>query len=232
MICPLSVLYSWCAELERWAPSLSVLRLHSSCAEERESQRVAFQKDPTKYDVVVTTYESTKAAGLRSLWSKQYFNYLVLDEGHRIKDANSQISQAVRLIHRENALILTGTPLQNNLVELHSLLQFLYPDVFLTNEPFAEAFDLTNNVVDKEKLLEAHSLLGLFMIRRLKTEVEKLMPKKVETKVRTNWSSLNRCIVFVIHLFRNSRLACTCTQHDRCFARFQLLRSFGTSVSS
>ena len=132
---------------------------------------------------MVTTYEMAKTPGLRSLWSRQYFNYLILDEGHRIKDANSQISQAVRLIHYENALILTGTPLQNNLIELWSLLNFLYPDVFVTNERFAEAFDLTENVINKEKLLEAHSLLGLFMLRRLKTEVEKLMPKKVETKV-------------------------------------------------
>lgn len=183
VICPLSVLYSWCNELERWAPSLKFLRLHSSSSEEREAQKQAFQEMATDFDVVITTYEMAKAPGLRSLWSRQYFNYLVLDEGHRIKDATNQISQAVRLIHRENALILTGTPLQNNLIELWSLLNFLYPDVFVTNERFAEAFNLTENVINKEKLLQAHSLLGLFMLRRLKTEVEKLMPKKVETKV-------------------------------------------------
>ena len=112
-----------------------------------------------------------------------HFNLLILDEGHKIKDATNQISQAVRLIHCENKLILTGTPLQNNLIELWALLNFLYPDVFVSNDRFAEAFDLQENVIDKEKLLEAHTLLGLFMIRRLKTEVEKLMPKKVETKV-------------------------------------------------
>lgn len=124
-----------------------------------------------------------KAQGLRSLWTRMHFNLLILDEGHKIKDATNQISQAVRLIHCENKLILTGTPLQNNLVELWSLLNFLYPDVFISNDRFAEAFDLQENVIDKEKLLEAHNLLGIFMIRRLKTEVEKLMPKKIETKV-------------------------------------------------
>lgn len=183
VVCPLSVLYSWCSELKKWAPSLKILRFHSSCESERAAQRDLFTQDALSYDVVVTTYEMAKSPQLQSLWSRQYFNYLVLDEGHKIKDANSQIAQAVRGIHRENALILTGTPLQNNLVELWSLLNFLYPDVFHSSEPFAQAFDLTTNTVQKERLQDAQKLLGVFMLRRLKDEVEKLMPKKIETKV-------------------------------------------------
>jgi SWI/SNF-related matrix-associated actin-dependent regulator of chromatin subfamily A member 5 len=146
-------------------------------------------KNATNYDVVVTTYEMAKQPQLRHLWSRQYFHYLVLDEGHRIKDAHAQISQAVRGIHCENKLILTGTPLQNNLVELWSLLNFLYPDMFLSSDPFAQAFDITHNIVRKETLHNAKQLLGLFMIRRLKDQVEKLMPKKVETKVLCPLSS-------------------------------------------
>jgi len=80
-------------------------------------------------------------------------------------------------------VILTGTPLSNNLVELWSLLNFLVPDVFTTKVPFAEAFDITRNVVDPLRLEQAHRLLNVFMLRRLKSEVEKLMPKKIETKV-------------------------------------------------
>ena len=190
------MIYSWCRELQQWAPSLKFLRLHSSSSEEREAQKQSFQEKATEYDVVITTYEMAKAQGLRSLWTRMHFNLLILDEGHKIKDATNQISQAVRLIHCENKLILTGTPLQNNLVELWSLLNFLYPDVFISNDRFAEAFDLQENVIDKEKLLEAHNLLGIFMIRRLKTEVEKLMPKKIETKVsaRCEYSILFRCL--------------------------------------
>lgn len=177
------MLYSWCSELKKWAPSLKILRFHSSNEKEREAQRNIFLEDSCSYDVVITTYEMAKQPKLSSLWHRQHFNYLVLDEGHKIKDADSQISQAVRGIHRENALILTGTPLQNNLVELWALLNFLYPDIFTSNEPFAEAFDLTNNIVNKETLQNAKKLLSLFMLRRLKDEVEKLMPKKMETKV-------------------------------------------------
>lgn len=66
----------------------------------------------TELDVVITTYEMAKSPQLKSLFQRQHFNLLVLDEGHKIKDANAQVSQAVRAIHRENAMILTGTPLQ------------------------------------------------------------------------------------------------------------------------
>jgi SNF2 family DNA or RNA helicase len=178
VLCPLSVLYSWCNEIEKWAPSLKFLRFHSS---NPESLAIA---DVGSYDIIVTTYEMAKAPALQNLWSRQHFNLLVLDEGHKIKNRDSQISAAVRKIHTENRIILTGTPLANNLVEMWSLLNFLAPDVFTVSEPFAEAFNLTLNVVDPEKLALAHHVLKIFMLRRLKSEVEKLMPKKVETKVR------------------------------------------------
>ena len=133
--------------------------------------------------MVISTYEMCKAATLRHFWLRQQFNLLVLDEGHRIKGHENQTAQAVRRIKSEMRLLLTGTPLANNLVELYSLLNFLAPDVFTTSEPFAEAFDLTLNVVDPVRLEQAHHLLKAFMLRRLKDEVEKLMPKKIETKV-------------------------------------------------
>jgi len=86
VICPLSVLYSWCSELDKWAPDLKYLRLHSSCLDEREKQKKAFTEKATSYDVVVTTYDMAKVPSLASLWSRMHFNYLVLDEGHKIKN--------------------------------------------------------------------------------------------------------------------------------------------------
>jgi SWI/SNF-related matrix-associated actin-dependent regulator of chromatin subfamily A member 5 len=137
----------------------------------------------TEYDVILTTYDMAKVPSLQSLYQRVYFNYLILDEGHKIKGHQTQISQAVRKIHRGSALILTGTPLQNNLVELWSLLNFMYPDIFTTSEPFQKHFDLNENVIDKDFLRKTQKLLELFMLRRLKKEVEKLMPLKLETKV-------------------------------------------------
>ena len=177
VICPLSVLYSWCDEIAKWAPSLTYLRFHNSCTEDLDDAKLG------DYDIVVTTYEMANAPHLKSLWSRQFFNLVVLDEGHKIKNSKTNISQAVRRIHGETRLILTGTPLANNLEELYCLLNFLAPDVFTTIEPFSSAFNLTLNIVDPVKLQEAHKLLQVFMIRRLKTEVEKLMPKKIETKI-------------------------------------------------
>ena len=183
VLCPLSVLYSWCTEFTKWAPSLKILRFHSSCQSERSLQRDLLVRDFLSYDVVVTTYEMGKQPLLRHMWTRQYFQYLILDEGHKIKDADSQISQAVRAMHCENKLILTGTPLQNNLVELWALLNFLHPDVFLSPEPFRSAFDLTANSVNKDRLYEAQQVLRLFMLRRLKVQVETTLPLKIETKV-------------------------------------------------
>lgn len=136
-----------------------------------------------EYDVVVTTYEMAKNPALSSLWSRQYFNYVILDEGHIIKNSDALISLAVRKLHYENALLLTGTPLQNNLIELWSLLNFLLPDVFTSQEPFAQSFDITKKIINKKSLAQAHLLLEVFMLRRMKTEVEKLLPKKIETKL-------------------------------------------------
>jgi SWI/SNF-related matrix-associated actin-dependent regulator of chromatin subfamily A member 5 len=112
VICPLSVIYSWCNELNKWAPSLKFIRFHSSCESERETQRKTIIDNATELDVIITTYEMAKSPNLTSLFRRQHFNLLVLDEGHKIKNEKSQISQAVRAIHRENAMILTGTPLQ------------------------------------------------------------------------------------------------------------------------
>jgi SWI/SNF-related matrix-associated actin-dependent regulator of chromatin subfamily A member 5 len=175
----MSVLYSWCNEIKKWAPSLKYLRFHSSATDDVSIH----EEDLSQYDMVVTTYEMVKSQNLRRIWQRQTFHLLVLDEGHRIKCEDTQTAQAVRKIHCETRIILTGTPLANNLVEMYSLLNFLAPDVFTTSEPFADAFDLTNKKVDTAKLDQAHSLLSVFMLRRLKEKVEKLMPKMLETKI-------------------------------------------------
>lgn len=177
VVCPLAVLQTWCDEVQNRAPALSVLRFHNSVTDDLDTSLLV------KYDLVVTTYEMVASNKLKHQWSRQNFSLLVLDEGHKIKNEETHVSQAVRKIHAECRLILTGTPLANNLVELYSLLSFLASDVFTTSKPFAEAFDLSTNTVDPAKLQLANGLLHVFMIRRMKETVEKLMPKKVETKI-------------------------------------------------
>jgi SWI/SNF-related matrix-associated actin-dependent regulator of chromatin subfamily A member 5 len=184
IVVPLSVLYSWGNEIQLHAPSLTHFRLHST-----ENERDAVLKELNdrflEYDVVVTTYDMLKTASVKNFLRGLYFHYLVLDEGHAIKNSSSQISEAVRRVHCQNKLVLTGTPLQNNLVELYAILNFLCPDIFTESSYFESAFDIGKGMIDSDMLLKANKVLGVFMLRRLKVEVEKLMPKKIETKVST-----------------------------------------------
>ena len=189
VICPLSVLYSWCNEIKKHAPSLKCFRFHASDAKEKENQRTIITQQILDFDFIITTYEMAKSSHVQHLIRGTYFNFCVLDEGHIIKNTSTGISEAVRRIHSQNKIILTGTPLQNNLVELFAILNYLYPDYFTKPDHFASAFDIGKNRIDPDMLLKANKLLGLFMLRRLKEEVEKLMPKKIETKILCPLSS-------------------------------------------
>lgn len=125
--------------------------------------------DATSPKIIVTTYETFQA---EQAWFKHSFvwRYVVLDEGHKIKSSVTQISTALRNISAEYRLILTGTPLQNNLVEMWSLLAWLYPDVFIdgTDKLFKESFDLNKGKVNRETMDNARRLLELIMLRRMK----------------------------------------------------------------
>ena len=109
--------------------------------EEREALRRRLVDNFGSFDVAVATYEVAKNKTFRSsLVQGIHWRVLVLDEGHIIKCRDTEISQVVRKMHFQFAMLLTGTPLQNNLTELWSLLNFLYPDVFESSAPFDEAF--------------------------------------------------------------------------------------------
>jgi SWI/SNF-related matrix-associated actin-dependent regulator of chromatin subfamily A member 5 len=183
IVCPLSVLSSWCNEMRKWAPSLKFIQMHASNQEEQLRQRKHLLEHATEYDVILTTYDMAKAPAFLFFFQRTRFHYLVLDEGHKIKSHVTLVSRAMRKIHSGNRLLLTGTPLQNNLVELWSLMNFLYPEIFTICDPFEAHFDLKENIIDKAFLGKTQKLLELFMLRRLKQEVEKLIPEKLETKV-------------------------------------------------
>ena len=127
-----------------------------------------------------------KNASFTGAFTRIHWRYVVIDEGHCIKNEETQLAVALRKMKFERALILTGTPLQNNLHELWALLNFLYPDIFTASSAFDEAFDISNTEdqkVDDDMLSKAHFMLRPFMLRRIKADVEKSVPPKEEIKV-------------------------------------------------
>ncbi|KAF9241300.1 P-loop containing nucleoside triphosphate hydrolase protein [Melanogaster broomeanus] len=170
IICPLSVLSSWQNEAARWLPSFRVLRYHGT-QPERDRLRTAIRNDEIKFDLCITTYDAYVAD---DGWFKtRRWYYCVLDEGHRIKNSDTQLS------------VLTGTPVQNNLVELWGLLTWLYPTVFTppSERIFRESFDLTRGSYSMPILKAAHELLAVIMMRRTKDSVEINVPPRDELTV-------------------------------------------------
>ena len=186
VIVPLSVFSNWIAEFKRFSPKMRVVQVHSADEKERERLRKHVLADVSSYDVAITTYEMAKSPAMQSaLVSRTYWRYVILDEGHIIKNEATIISQTVRKMHCEAKLLITGTPLQNNLHEFWSILNFLEPKLFASSERFDKAFDIggTAHSVDHALLTQAHALAKVFMLRRVKANVEKGIPPKVEKKI-------------------------------------------------
>jgi SWI/SNF-related matrix-associated actin-dependent regulator of chromatin subfamily A member 5 len=186
-------------EFKRFCPEMKVIKLHSSDVKERERLKETLKKrnpdGSAAFDVVVTTYEMVKSPNMHAtLGGRTHWRYLVLDEGHVIKNEASQISQSVRGLRFEHALLLTGTPLQNNLRELFALLNFLFPTVLPEKcaKRFDDAFDLTHGKVNDSDLKAAHKLLQPLMLRRLKAEVEGRLPPKLETTIHCPLTAMQR----------------------------------------
>jgi SWI/SNF-related matrix-associated actin-dependent regulator of chromatin subfamily A member 5 len=144
-------------------------RKASRKAGQKVSKLPAGDEGSNTYKIIVTTYETFLA---EQSWFKHSFawRYVVLDEGHKIKSSVTQISTALKSISTEYRLILTGTPLQNNLVEMWALLTWLYPTVFddKTETLFRESFDLSKGKANKQTMTDARRLLELIMLRRMK----------------------------------------------------------------
>jgi hypothetical protein len=125
VVAPLSVMNSWVTEMRKWCPLLRVVPFHGPQTERERIKREFLTAG--KFDVMCTTYEMLVA----DIHTCQRFRwgYIVLDEAHRVKNEKSLMGQAVRRLRSSHRLMITGTPLQNNMHELWSLLNFLYPEV-------------------------------------------------------------------------------------------------------
>ena len=172
VICPTSLVFNWQAEAKKFTPELKVLALHGP-------DRHARFADITASDIVLTSYalirrDAEKYRGLE-------FDTVVLDEAQHIKNRQTQNAQAVKAVRARHRLVLTGTPLENSVLDLWSIFDFLMPGYLGTAKDFRERYELP---IAKEKNAEAQSRLARrlrpFMLRRLKREVAKDLPAKIE----------------------------------------------------
>jgi len=189
VVVPKSTLGNWEKEFGRWCPSLSVLRFQGSKAD--RAAMVAERVSGSDFDVLLTTYETVtleRASIRRVSWS-----YVIVDEAHRIKSEKGALSQELRRLDSAHRLLITGTPLQNNLHELWALLNFLMPDVFGSSDDFDSWFTTSGDGGVMESVARRmHVILRPFLLQRLKKDVEKSLLPKIETKLLVGLTALQR----------------------------------------
>uniref|UniRef100_A0A7N8XHL5 Chromodomain helicase DNA binding protein 3 n=1 Tax=Mastacembelus armatus TaxID=205130 RepID=A0A7N8XHL5_9TELE len=199
---PLSTIINWEREFEMWAPDFYVVTYtgdKDSRAIIRENEfsfddtavkggKKAFKlRAPIKFHVLLTSYElvTIDQTALKSIdWA-----CLVVDEAHRLKNNQSKFFRRLNDYKIDHKLLLTGTPLQNNLEELFHLLNFLTPNRFNNLEGFLEEFA---DISKEDQIKKLHDLLGPHMLRRLKADVFKNMPAKTELIVRVELSPMQK----------------------------------------
>ena len=145
VVVPLSVLSNWLAEIEKFCPSFRAVRFHGPKSE-RNRIKSEELSDTKEFDIVVTTFEML-VSEVNFFKRKYVWTTIIVDEGHRLKNERSQLSEKLRSVSSLSKIILTGTPLQNNLRELWALLHFLATDIFTpaTAECFESGFDLVSD---------------------------------------------------------------------------------------
>ncbi|KAK2098709.1 hypothetical protein P7K49_024160 [Saguinus oedipus] len=187
LVCgPLSTLPNWMAEFKRFTPDIPTMLYHGTQEERQKLVRNIHKRQGTLqiHPVVITSFEI--AMRDRHALQPSY-------EGHRIKNMKCRLIRELKRFNADNKLLLTGTPLQNNLSELWSLLNFLLPDVFDDLKSFESWFDITSlsetaeDIIAKEReqnvLHMLHQILTPFLLRRLKSDVALEVPPKREVVV-------------------------------------------------
>lgn len=201
VVSPKATLHNWQQEVTKFCPDLKVLPYWGNKNDRNElrkywSHKRMYRRD-SEFQVCITSYETLTV-------DEKYFNrvkwqYLVLDEAQAIKNSNSSRWRALLQFPCRNRLLLTGTPLQNKLSELWSLLHFIMPTIFDSHAEFADWFakDIeghanNNKILDATTLSRLRTLLDPFMLRRVKRDVESEMPPKTEVTLDCSLSARQR----------------------------------------
>ncbi|XP_052464420.1 SWI/SNF-related matrix-associated actin-dependent regulator of chromatin subfamily A containing DEAD/H box 1b isoform X5 [Carassius gibelio] len=182
---PASTLDNWVRELKLWCPSFKVLVYYGS-AEDRKYMRYEILDQLVEYHIIVSTYNlAIGNSSDRSLFCKLKLEYAVFDEGHLLKNMNSLRYRHLMAINAKYRLLLTGTPLQNNLLELMSLLNFIMPNMFSSStSQISKMFSMKSSEeqssFERDRITHAKLIMKPFILRRVKSEVLKQLPAKEE----------------------------------------------------
>ncbi|GMS82058.1 hypothetical protein PENTCL1PPCAC_4233 [Pristionchus entomophagus] len=200
IIVPLSTISNWKLEFDKWAPHVSMLVYKGN----KDQRRVLdHEVRRGRFNVLLTTYDYVLKE--KALLGKITWKYMIIDEGHRLKNHNCKLNQMLHSSFRaQHRLLLTGTPLQNKLPELWALLNFLLPSIFSScgtfddwfNAPFATTGEKAELSSEETMLIirRLHKVLRPFLLRRLKKEVESQLPDKTEHVIRCGMSALQRVL--------------------------------------
>jgi SNF2 family DNA or RNA helicase len=172
LVVPTSLLFNWQAELNRFAPSLQVCMLHGA---DRRRETTTF----SGYDVVLTSY-GTLLTDITFL--RHYsFGYVFLDESQQIKNSSSQRYHAARLLRSRNRLAITGTPIENNTLDLYAQLSFACPGLLGNKRYFRDVYSTPiDKFEDRRRAAELQRKVAPFILRRTKEEVAQELPDKTE----------------------------------------------------
>ncbi|KAE8292071.1 SWI/SNF-related matrix-associated actin-dependent regulator of chromatin subfamily A [Larimichthys crocea] len=222
---PSSTLDNWVRELKVWSPSLKVLVYYGSI-EDRRYLRHDILNNDVEFNVIVTTYNLAIGNDSdRSLFRKLRLKYAVFDEGHMLKNMNSLRYRHLMAINAQRRLLLTGTPLQNNLLELMSLLNFIMPSMFSSSTTqLSKMFSMKSHeeqsVFERDRISQAKLIMKPFILRRVKSEVLKQLPAK-EDKVESCSMSEKQQVLYQ-NLFKKLKGSTNGEKRELCNVMMQL----------
>ncbi|WP_416197182.1 MAG: Superfamily II DNA or RNA helicase, SNF2 family [Sporanaerobacter sp.] len=177
VIAPTSVIYNWEAEIDKFAPDLKTLVVSGSKVE-----RISMLKDIQEYDVVITSYPLIRKD--IEEYEKYSFRTCILDEAQHIKNPNSISAKSVKRLKAKNYFALTGTPMENSLLELWSIFDYIMPGYLMSHGKFVDKYEKPIIANKDEKVLkDLNNHIRPFILRRLKKDVLKELPEKIEQKI-------------------------------------------------
>lgn len=211
MVAPLATIPNWMKEFKKWLPDCPVLLYHGM-KPERELMRAQHmpmaKQELNTFPIVVTSFEIAMVD--RSFLQYYNWKFLVVDEGHRLKNRNCRLIRELKQLPSASRLLLTGTPIQNSLDELWSLLNFVNPQIFDSLHIFQSWFNFKNigrdtdvgDIIGQEQhervVSKLHEILRPFLLRRMKKDVLLKMPTKTEVYLLTSCTILVTYSYFIL----------------------------------